>query len=582
MMTAAPNRAEARPWPVRRLLLGALVLLAVASAAWLDLSWRGLQPGRGGWELAGKFFAGALRPAWDYEDRSGLPENAAPFLAQVAAATVNTLRIALAAVSLSLVMGLTLGFCACSAWWPEGRSAQRWPRLLWLAARGLMTLLRSVHELIWATVFLAAFGLTPLTAALAIALPYCGTLAKVFAEMCEESPEDTRAAFRAFGADPRQFYFLGLIPRVAAELCAYALYRFECGLRSAAVLGFLGLATLGHSLSLSFENLHYREVWTYLYALLAMVLVFDFWSGAVRRAMIQGADARRSRWLQATGWTLAAGVGWAWISGGFGLDDMEAAQRAENLRRFGREILPWPVQQGRGSWDTVTAWAGNLLFAGPNPGLKAALNTLAMSIVAIVLAGGLAWLLLPLAARSLATPHPFLPSSAHTNPLVRWGWKGVVAVSRIALVFGRAVPEYVWAFVFIAFVSDQFWAAILALALHNAGILGRLGAEIVENAEAPVPRGLRALGATRGQVLAIGLIPTALPRFLVYFFYRWETCLREGTVLGILGVGTLGRLIKDARAADRYDEMLFFVLLGAALVFAGDLVSSFARRWVRA
>jgi phosphonate transport system permease protein len=130
-------------------------------------------------------------------------------------------------------------------------------------------------------------------------------------------------------------------------------------------------------------------------------------------------------------------------------------------------------------------------------------------------------------------------------------------------------------------VSDQFWAAILALALHNAGILGRLGAEIVENAEAPVPRSLRALGATRAQILAAGLVPAALPRFLVYFFYRWETCLREGTVLGILGVSTLGRLIKDARAADRYDEMIFFVLLGAALVFAGDLVSSLARRWVR-
>jgi len=582
-MTAnIPHHPEPRAWPARRLLLGTLLALALASAAWLDLSWRGLLPGRGGWELAGKFFAGALAPAWDYEDRSGLPATAAPFLAQVAAATVNTLRIALAAVSLSLVLGIALGFCACSAWWPHPAHARVAPRLLWIAARGLMTLLRSVHELIWATIFLAAFGLTPLTAALAIALPYSGTLAKVFAEMCEESPEDTQVAFRAFGASPTQFYFLGLIPRVAAELCAYSLYRFECGLRSAAVLGFLGLATLGQSLSLSFENLHYREVWTYLYALLALVLLFDFWSGAVRRAMTRGrAQSAHSPWLKASGWALAAGIIWAWATGDFGLDDMQTAQRAENLRRFGLEILPWPVQQGQASWETVTAWARRLLLDPPYRGLQAALNTLALSIVAIVLAAGLAWLLLPFAARSLATPHPFLPSSATTRPVVRWAWKIVVASSRLLLILGRAVPEYVWAFVFIAFVSNQFWAAILALALHNAGILGRLGAEIIENAETPAPGALRALGASRTQILATSLVPAALPRFLVYFFYRWETCLREGTVLGILGVSTLGRLIKDSRAADRYDEMIFFVLFGASLVFAGDLLSSFARRCLR-
>jgi len=581
-MNATSTPVDPRPWPVRRLVIGTLLLLAVAAGAWLDLSWRGLLPGRGGWTLAEKFFAGAFPPAWDYEDRSGLPADAAPFLARVAEAAINTLRIALAAVSLSLIGGLGLGFFACSGWWPESLRARRGPRLIWLAARALMTFLRSVHELIWATVFLAAFGLTPLTAVLAIALPYSGTLAKVFAEMCEESPEDTRIAFHSFGARPAQFYFLGLLPRVAAELCAYSLYRFECGLRSAAVLGFLGIATLGHALSLSFENLHYREVWTYLYTLVALVVGFDFWSGAVRRALTHGSTTLwEGRWLRASGWALAAGVVWAWMTGGFGIDDMGASQRMENVRRFACEITPWPIQQGEGSWASVLAWARGLLMDGPRPGLVAALNTLALSIVSIVIAAIIAWIAIPFAARSIATPHPFLPSAATTSPLARWGWKTIVATTRLALIFARAIPEYVWAFVFIAFVSDQFWAAIVALALHNAGVLGRLGAEITENADAPVPRSLRSLGATRAQLLATGLVPATLPRFLVYFFYRWETCLREGTVLGILGVTTLGRLIKDARGADRYDEMIFFVLVGAALVFAGDLLSSLARRYVR-
>ena len=77
------------------------------------------------------------------------------------------------------------------------------------------------------------------------------------------------------------------------------------------------------------------------------------------------------------------------------------------------------------------------------------------------------------------------------------------------------------------------------------------------------------------------IVPAGLPRFLLYFFYRWETCVREATVLGMLGMASLGYLILDARAGNRYDEMLFYVLLGVGLVLAGDLVSAAVRRVVR-
>ncbi len=72
-----------------------------------------------------------------------------------------------------------------------------------------------------------------------------------------------------------------------------------------------------------------------------------------------------------------------------------------------------------------------------------------------------------------------------------------------------------------------------------------------------------------------------LPRFLLFFFYRWETCVREATVLGMLGIVSLGYWIVDTRARNHYDEMFFFVLLGAGIVLVGDLVSAVAREVVR-
>ena len=122
---------------------------------------------------------------------------------------------------------------------------------------------------------------------------------------------------------------------------------------------------------------------------------------------------------------------------------------------------------------------------------------------------------------------------------------------------------------------------VLALALHNAGILGKLGAEVVENTDSAAPGALRALGGSRRQIGLLGLLPLGLPRFLLYFFYRWETCVREATVLGMLGMASLGAWIVDARARNRYDEMLFYVLAGAGLVLVGDVVSALVRRVVR-
>ncbi|MEE8107505.1 MAG: ABC transporter permease, partial [Planctomycetota bacterium] len=63
----------------------------------------------------------------------------------------------------------------------------------------------------------------------------------------------------------------------------YAFYRFECALRASAILGFFGVPTLGYFIKLSFDELYFREVWTYLYALFLLVLIVDWWSGAMRR-----------------------------------------------------------------------------------------------------------------------------------------------------------------------------------------------------------------------------------------------------------------------------------------------------------
>ena len=105
----------------------------------------------------------------------------------------------------------------------------------------------------------------------------------------------------------------------------------------------------------------------------------------------------------------------------------------------------------------------------------------------------------------------------------------------------RSIPEYLLAFLLLAMLGPTPWTAIVALALHNAGILGRDSAPRVSRTH---PSGLHRRCAPsvpgRMQIAAWSFVPELLPRLLLYFSYRWETCVREATVLGLLGIVSLG------------------------------------------
>jgi phosphonate transport system permease protein len=288
-------------------------------------------------------------------------------------------------------------------------------------------------------------------------------------------------------------------------------------------------------------------------------------------------------------------VVFAWTAGDLDPGDLWTARRLENVERFLREeVVPFPLRGRPFDASALIAWAGDLL---ESRGLRGSLQTLAISVLAITIAGLAAILLAPFAARNVSTPEPFAAlESATADPAADPGlrrrngsseprrfaaWSVLCGSTRAFLILLRAIPEYVWAFLFLAILGPNAWPAVLALAIHNAGILGKLGAETIENLESAPLRALRALGGGRAAIMASAAVPIGASRFLLYFFYRFETCVREATVLGLLGVVSLGYWIQDARGRHFYDEMLFFVLLGAGIVLVGDLASTVVRAYLR-
>jgi len=286
----------------------------------------------------------------------------------------------------------------------------------------------------------------------------------------------------------------------------------------------------------------------------------------------------RSRLLRGSLAVLLGLVVYSWLAGDIDVRGLFDERRLENLRRFVTiDIVPFPLREQGFDLGVFRDWTAGVMN---EHGTEAALATLAMATLAITLAGLVSWFLAPLAAATVATSRPF--ENAQENGGEERGWRLLRTGMRGVMILMRSVPEYILAFLLLAVLGPgNAWPAVLALALHNSGILGRLGAETIENLDPSPMRTLTSIGSPRRGVLFASVFPLALGRYLLYFFYRFETCVREATVLGMLGVVSLGYWIQDARAKLYYDEMLLLIGVGAGIVLAADLASALARRFVR-
>jgi ABC-type phosphate/phosphonate transport system permease subunit len=252
---------------------GLLTILLLGAFAWslAMVPWGDPLFHRGGLEMLREMLAAAVRPA--------LSPN---LLAIALEASWRTVAYATTGVSLAIVLALPAGILASGV-------LVRQPALRLLSSgvvRSLLGVLRAIHELVWALVFVAAIGLSPFAAVLALALPYAGILGRILAEMLQDVPPGPLVSLRTAGASEGKVLLYGRLPLAFPNMVSYALYRFECGIRSAAIMSFVGLGGLGYQIQISLDDLRLAEVWTFVYCLVALVVAVDVVSGVIRRQVI--------------------------------------------------------------------------------------------------------------------------------------------------------------------------------------------------------------------------------------------------------------------------------------------------------
>ncbi|WP_211238120.1 PhnE/PtxC family ABC transporter permease [Derxia gummosa] len=152
------------------------------------------------------------------------------------------------------------------------------------------------------------------------------------------------------------------------------------------------------------------------------------------------------------------------------------------------------------------------------------------------------------------------------------------AVARAATLGLRAIPEVVWALVFVRVFGLGPAAGVLALAITYGGMLAKVHAEILESVDARPARALLEAGAGRVAALGWGLLPSAASELASYTVYRWECAVRASVVMGFVGAGGLGQLMDQSMKMLAGGEASSIVLTFVALVWLADGLSALLRR----
>jgi len=158
-------------------------------------------------------------------------------------------------------------------------------------------------------------------------------------------------------------------------------------------------------------------------------------------------------------------------------------------------------------------------------------------------------------------------------------WWIVQPTRRLMDVF-RAIHEMVFALLFVVAVGLGPLAGILALAIHNIGIIAKLFSEAVEASDPRPVEGIRATGASRLQEVIFGVIPQVMPLWSSFTLYRFETNVRSATVLGIVGAGGIGHSLYENIRSFQYSETAAIILIVIMTVVIVDIISAVIRKFL--
>jgi phosphonate transport system permease protein len=197
---------------------------------------------------------------------------------RVGGAILETFQMALVGTALGVVVSFFLSILASRVHSPHAA--------VYFVARGLVSLFRTVPDLVWALLFVVAVGLGPFAGTLAIMVDTIGFCGRFFAEAMEEVQPGPQEALSAIGAGRLDVIFCTVVPAALPSFINSSLFSLEKATRSSVILGLVGAGGIGIELKVAMDLFQYSQAATAILAIFALVIAVEQVSGAVRRKLI--------------------------------------------------------------------------------------------------------------------------------------------------------------------------------------------------------------------------------------------------------------------------------------------------------
>lgn len=281
-VTVAVPRRRPSAWRTWLTLAGFALLVA-----W---SYRGT-----GVDLGGLFGGEALGQMAAYVARLFPPDLSVTALWEAAVGAVETFAISFVGSVLSVCIALPLALLTTRTLLYqgilyEGQRLGPLSRVLRVGAyggaKGLLAVLRTIPEILWALIFVFMVSLGPFPGVLALGLHTGGVLGKLFGEVLEDVDPRPLEALQSTGASRLRILFYGILPQAAPRFVSYALYRWEVNIRAAAILGLVGAGGLGQRIHVAISLFLEHQLLTLILAVYVMVMLVDALSAYLRRRLI--------------------------------------------------------------------------------------------------------------------------------------------------------------------------------------------------------------------------------------------------------------------------------------------------------
>ncbi len=395
------------------------------------------------------------------------------------------------------------------------------PNFFYRIIRFFLTIIRSIHEVVWGILLIQIYGINFSIGITAICIPYIAVNSKVFAEQLETIDYKSFESINQINAPGFSSLLTLIWNPIINTFKNFGLYRLECSIRSTVILGLFGIGGIGTSIFLSFQTLNFRELWTYLWSLAILIIL----SGLIfKKIKFKSTNKILSIFF----------ISVFFITILFSFSYFLYFIFNNNFENFKSVSSLFKSSSDLGLFDF----------------LKLILETIILSLL----------------STGIAISLPPLLIGIFNNNI----YKILIKIFAFLL---RLIPTPIILLTLLTFNNPSVSLAALTLGLHNAGITSKLLFTNIDSQDKRNYIAMKSLGISKKTSWLLGLFSQQAKSYLAYCAYRSDIIIRETAIVGVIGSVGLGWQLQESLSSFAWQEVTIVLIAYSSIAIVGELIN---------